>query len=204
VAYASDRRSARVTTTERVWKVVLIVEDDTDGRTLRRLLAATDVGVEVDWLPAGGIGEIKRRADKLVKLARDRIGTAPGCVAVVVDRDGQDATTDEPHRSIRETCTRVGVPYVEAVEAVEAWFLADPGIAAWLKTPTNRLTDGLRDPKQVVAKAFYKVTGRGYYRRRSRPQVADHATGVDPKRSTSWNAAISLLARCGVPIGGAR
>jgi len=35
-------------TAEKAWKVVLIVEDDTDGRILRRLLAATGVGVEAE------------------------------------------------------------------------------------------------------------------------------------------------------------
>lgn len=188
----------------RLWKVVLIVEDDTDGRALRRLLSATGVGVAVDWLPAGGIGEIKRRTDQLIRLAWDRIGTDPGCVAVVVDRDGKDPLRDEPHRSIKTSCDRVGVPFIAAVEAIESWFLADPGIAAWLGATLHRRTDSLRDPKGTIAKAFFKATGRGYLKRRSRTQVADHATGVDASRSDSWRKALRLLAKCNVPVDQAR
>lgn len=182
------------------WKVVLIVEDDTDGRTIRRLLEASGIRVAVDWLPAGGIGEIKRRADKLIRLAQARVSGARGCVAVVVDRDGKDSGRDEPHCAIKVACGRAGVPYVEAVEAIEGWFLADPGIASWLGTPIHRRTDGLGDPKGTVAKAFLKITGRGYLKRGSRPKVANRATGVDANRSASWKAALTLLAKCGVSI----
>lgn len=38
--------------TAQPWRVVLIVEDDTDGRALRDLARASGFGVRIDWLPA--------------------------------------------------------------------------------------------------------------------------------------------------------
>lgn len=92
--------------TAQPWQVVLIVEDDTDGRALRDLARASGFGVRIDWLPANGIGNIKRRGDALIRLARDRIDRGRGCVAVVVDRDGKDRGREEPHRTISRTCAR--------------------------------------------------------------------------------------------------
>ena len=178
------------------WKVVLVVEDDTDGKALRELVQASGLPILLDWLPANGIGNIKRNGAKLVELARSRFKAGTGCVAVLVDRDGKDVRKAEPHRTIRRHCVSRGAAYVEAVESLEAWFLADPAIAEWLGLKQHGSVDAVKDPKKVIAAAFYKQTRRTYQKRRSRQQVAQHAAGIDSGRSVSWRAAIARLVPC--------
>jgi len=185
-----------VATTAQKWKVVVVVEDDTDGKALAELVRRSGLPIALDWLPANGIGNIKRKGGRLIQLARSRFGAGAGCVAVLVDRDGKDARKAEPHRTIRRDCASHGAAYVEAVESLEAWFLADPAIAEWLGLKQHGSVDAVKDPKQVVAAAFYKQTRRTYQRRRSRQQVAQHASGIEPMQSTSWRNALALLQPC--------
>lgn len=178
------------------WKVVVIVEDDTDGRALRSLATAAGLGLDVDWLPANGIGNIKRRCAELIVLANGRVRPGEGCVAVVVDRDGKDASRDQPHRSIAQACRASDTPYLEAVEAFEAWALADPGVAAWLDLKVKGQTDRIVKPKKRVSDAFLKKAGRTFHKRRARLQLVDHATGIQPSTSPSWDRVVDLAARC--------
>ena len=182
----------------RRWKVVVIVEDRSDGRALCELCRAAGVRADIDWLPANGIGNIKRKADLLIEMARARIGPGPGCVAVVVDRDGRDAARHEPHKSIRDACRSGGAEYVEAVEALEAWFLADEGVCAWLDLPARGTTDGVARPKTVVADAYYARTRRKYARRGGCTHGGRHAAGPSETRSRSWADAMEQLRSCGV------
>ncbi len=178
------------------WRVVLIVEDDSDGRALRKLAEASGLLVRIDWLPANGIGNIKRRLDALIHLASDRIEGGQGCVAVVVDRDCKNCKHDEPHRTISTVCQSHATPYIEAVEALEAWLLADDGIANWLGVTRRAGTDRIRDPKGIIERAFYKKTKRTYGRRLGRTQLAAQATGVQSSGSRSWTQALAHLERC--------
>jgi hypothetical protein len=178
------------------WKVILIVEDDSDGQALRLLAQASGVPCQIDWVPANGLGNIKRRGLHLIRLARDRICEGQGCVAVLVDRDGRDASRDEPHRSIRNHCKEAGVPYLEAVEAFEAWCLADPGICQWLGLRTPACADVISNPKDRVAQAYRKKAGRSYEKRRARTRLARNARGVEARRSPSWKAATEKLDLC--------
>lgn len=178
------------------WKVVLIVEDDTDGRAARALAQSSGLGCAVDWVPASGIGNIKRRGPGLIRLAQDRIANGKGCVAVLVDRDGRNAERDEPHKSIRDHCRQAGVPYLEAVECLEAWLLADDGVCTWLEVKKAPRPDSLRDAKGTVSRAYAKKTGQTYQRRISRIRLARHATGVDASRSPSWGRACGHLNSC--------
>lgn len=182
----------------RPWRVVVIVEDDSDGRALKRLAEASRLSVQLDWLPANGIGNIKRRGDALIRLAADRIESGQGCVAIVVDRDRHDSRKDEPHLTIDRTCATSGIPYIEAVETLEAWLLADDGITQWLGLKERAQTDRVGDPKAVVSKAFLRKTGKTYRTRRARVQLAEKATGVNASRSRSWSQAIEYLNRCTV------
>lgn len=178
------------------WRIVLVVEDDSDGRAIAELLARSDYPVQVDWLPAGGIGNIKRKADRLLALARDRLERRSGCVAVVLDRDGKNPGRDEPHRSISRACRGGGAEFIPAREALEAWFLADHGICAWLGIASPRRTDGIRNPKARIALAFTRKTGRPYGRRRARLEVARQATGIDATRNDSARLAMQAVKRC--------
>ncbi|MBM4320536.1 MAG: hypothetical protein FJ125_11395, partial [Deltaproteobacteria bacterium] len=157
------------------WKIVLVVEDDSDGQALRKLATACGITATIDWLPANGIGNIKRSAAKLIRLALDRLPEGRGCVAVLVDRDGKDAARQEPHRSIRRACQAASVPYIEAVESFEGWCLADPGICGWLGLTPHATSDTVRDPKALVGAAYYRKTRRAYGPRRARPLLASHA-----------------------------
>lgn len=182
---------------EETWEVVLIVEDDSDGRALREVLRIAGARAQVDWLPAGGIGNIKRNAERLIALAKDRIDTR-GCVAVVIDADRKNPSRDEPHRTIARACRRKRVPFVPAKEAIEAWFLADPGACSWLGIALRPSTDTLGDPKKIVAAAFYRTTGRPYRKRRARLELARQMTGPDRARNRSLREAADHLMRCGI------
>lgn len=140
------------------WKVVLVVEDDTDGRALRLLAEASGLDCRIDWVPANGLGNIKRRGPKLIKLAQDRIDGRDGCVAVLVDRDCHDSIKDDAYRSIRSHCQDARVPYLEAIECFESWCLADAGICRWLAVKQPASTDRLRDAKSRVSRAYFKKT----------------------------------------------
>lgn len=178
------------------WKIVLVVEDDSDGRAIAELVSRTGQEVRVDWLPANGIGNIKRNAVKLLSLARDRLEGRRGCVAVVLDRDGKNPGREEPHRSIQRACRRSRAEFIAAREALEAWFLADPGICRWLNVPLPATTEGIRNPKHKIGQAFFRRTGRPYRRRRARLEVARQATGVDAARNASARTAFEAVRRC--------
>lgn len=196
MANATDRRSGSVSHPSSAWKIVVIVEDDSDGRAIAELIERTGRHVRVDWLPAGGLGNIKRNADKLLSLARDRLEGRHGCVAVVVDRDGRNPAREEPHRSIHRACRRARAEFIPAREALEAWFLADPGICAWLGIAPPTTTDTIRNPKQRVVQAFSRKTGRPYRKRRARLEVTRHATGVDVRKNASAQMAFDAIQRC--------
>lgn len=178
------------------WKVVVIVEDDSDGRAIVELASRSGLGAEFDWLPAGGIGNIKRNADRLIALAQDRVAGGRGCVAVVVDRDGKDPSRDEPHRTIAQACRRLQTEFIAAREAIEAWFLADPGVCDWLGVKTLPASDHIPNPKRRVAQAFEKKTGRPYRRRRARLEVARHSGGIEHRRNTSARRALAAVREC--------
>ena len=178
------------------WTVVLIVEDDSDGRAIMELASRSGHPARFDWLPAGGIGNIKRNAERLIGLARDRLDGRPGCVAILVDRDSKDPARDEPHRTILRVCKRVKVEFVAAREAVEAWFLTDAGICAWLGLTQPSRTDTVRDPKRRVAAAFDRKLGRPYRKRRARVEVARQGNGVDVARNESLRRALDVVDAC--------
>jgi hypothetical protein len=180
---------------EAPWTIVLIVEDDSDGRVVQELLRPLAIPVRLDWLPANGIGNIRRSGRRLIDLAKDRIGRR-GCVAVLIDRDGRGAARQEPHRSIARECRASGVPLILARESLEAWMLADPGISRWLGVPVKGRTDTLRNPKALVAKAFYRTAGRDYARRRGRLQVARQAHGIRRQTSASFDEALRHVEGC--------
>jgi hypothetical protein len=179
-----------------LWTVVLIVEDDSDGRAIAELASRSGCRARFDWLPAGGIGNIKRNAERLVSLAKDRVDNGSGCVAIVVDRDSKDPARDELHRTISRACKRAKVEFIAAREAVEAWFLADAGICSWLGLPQSSRTDTIRDPKRRVAAAFDRKLGRPYRKRRARVEVARQGSGVDTKRNESLRHALRTVDAC--------
>jgi hypothetical protein len=179
------------------WRVVVIVEDDSDGRALRTLAGKCGFAGVLDWLPANGIGNIKRKGQTLIDLARTRLKEEPGCVAVVVDGDGKDPGRDEPHKTISALCRRAKVPFVVACQAVEAWLLADAGVADWLGRSPARRPDTLKDPKREITRAFRRRTGRTYGRRIARAQVAEHADGTAATHSASLRTALTHMDRSG-------
>lgn len=174
------------------WKVVLIVEDDSDGQACRVLADRLGLPVTLDWLPANGVGNIKRRGVQLIGLARDRIPEGRGCVAVLLDRDGKDVTRAEPHRTIRRLCRQAGAPLLLAVESLEAWLLADAGCADWLGVGRPANADSLPQPKKDVERAYYQKTHRSYTRR-ARRLLADHANGSAAGHSLSLQSALAHL-----------
>ncbi|MBI3076067.1 MAG: hypothetical protein HYY85_03615 [Deltaproteobacteria bacterium] len=175
---------------------MLIVEDDSDGRAIAELAAKRLPNAQLSWLPANGIGNIKRNAEKLILLARDRLEKGRGCVAVLVDRDRKDPSRDEPHRTIARACRRAKVEFIAAREALEAWFLADRGICQWLGLTPSGSTDRISDPKGRVEQAFYRKTGRPYMKRRARLEVARQSTGVDTGKNGSAQQALGAIQQC--------
>lgn len=174
------------------WKVVLIVEDDSDGQACALLKERLGLNFELDWLPAYGVGNIKRKGEKLIRLARDRVQNGRGCVAVLLDRDGKDVTRSEPHRTIRRLCNQAGIPLILAVEALEAWFLADAGCAGWLEIAPLPNADTVTNPKERIKDAYYRKTGRSYTRR-ARRILAEKADGSALRGSPSLRQALSHL-----------
>jgi hypothetical protein len=178
------------------WKVVVIGEDDSDGRAIAELAGRNNLAAVFDWLPANGIGNIKRNGERLISLAKDRLQGRRGCVAVIIDRDNKNPSREEPHRTIFRFCSRLRVEFIAARESLEAWFLADPGICRWLRLETLARTDNLQDPKRRVAQAFLRKTGRSYRKRRARMEVAKQSTGIDLNRNRSAQEAVGAVQRC--------
>ncbi|RMF37037.1 MAG: hypothetical protein D6759_02830 [Chloroflexi bacterium] len=174
------------------WTVVLIVEDDSDGQALKALVKRLGLPIRLDWLPAHGIGEIKRRGRLLIALARDRIRDGRGCMAVLLDRDGKDVARSEPHRTIRRLCKQEKVPLLLAVEALEAWLLADAGCAGWLGITSPSNVDSVAYPKKQVERAYRRRTGRPYTRR-ARRILAEKADGSAPEHSPSLRQVLAHL-----------
>jgi hypothetical protein len=174
------------------WKVVLIVEDDSDGQACRILMNRLGFNLTLDWLPANGIGNIKRRGSQLIGLARGRIQDGRGCVAVLLDRDGKNVVRAEPHRTIRRICHQARVPLLLAIESLEAWLLADAGCASWLGISRPANADSLPQPKKEVERAYYQKTRRPYTRR-ARRILATQADGSAAECSSSLQDALAHL-----------
>ena len=174
------------------WKVVLIVEDDTDGQACRILKDRLGFSLTLEWLPANGVGNIKRRGRQLIQLAHDRIQNGQGCVAVLLDRDGKDVGRAEPHRTIRQVCREARIPLLLAIESLEAWLLADAGCAGWLAIRRPANADSLPHPKQEVERAYYRKAGRSYTRR-ARRILAGYADGSALQSSPSLQDALAHL-----------
>ncbi len=182
------------------WKVVLIVEDDSDGQAVKTLAGKLRLPIQVDWLPAGGVGNIKRKGESLIALARERVSDGRGCVAVLLDQEGKDANCEEPHLTIRQICRREDVPLLLAVEALEAWFLADAGCAKWLGCKRPRNADKIPNPKKVIGRAYFRKVRRAYTRR-ARRILAQKADGSAPEHSPSLREAVAYLKQspCKIP-----
>ena len=180
-----------------LWRVVLIVEDDSDGRAISLLVKTLNARAVVDWLPANGIGNIQRNGRRLIALAKDRAGQH-GCVAVIIDGDRKNVGRDEPHRSIARECRVRRVPLLVARESIEAWMLSDVGICQWLEIAARPSTHTLTSPKGIVSRAFLRKTGRQYRRRRARVEVAQRATGLNRAANPSMDQAIGHLDGCRV------
>jgi hypothetical protein len=179
--------------------VVLICEDETDGIVARRLAELLCPTIRIDYLPAGGCGEIKRKLDKLVADARRDLGKR-GCVAVLLDGDQKNPARDEPHRSIALGCQKLRVPFIPCLQDMEAWLLTDPGCRAYLKLPSLKgTTDGLAKTKAQVAAAYYKVCGRSYEKRLARRKLADKLSGPSPQANRSLAEALRQLQACVPP-----
>lgn len=185
-------------TRDALWTVVVIVESDNDGRAIRRLAETAGLPVRISILPAGSIGELKRRGEKLIALAQDRILNGRGCVAVVADGDNKDVIRDEPHRSIATTCSRMGVPFVVARQAIEAWLLGDPGIRNWLGLPNLTSPETLSNPKKRLLTAYRKKTGRAMGAERVFDDVIPHSVGIEGGKCQSWRSAVAHLSQCGL------
>ena len=183
------------------WTVVVIVESDNDGSALRRFAETAGLPIHVNVLPAGSIGEMKRKCDRLIALARSRYRDGHGCVAVVVDGDNKDSQVDEPHKSIAACCRQEGVPFVVVRQAIEAWLLGDPGIREWLGVENVRNPETLSNPKQKLLTAYRKKTGRSMGAARVFNDVMPHSQGIEAERCPSWRQAVETLGQC-VPIRG--
>ena len=174
-------------------KVVLIVEDTADGQALRHLAEKLRLGIVLDYLPAKGTGEIKRRGDMLIRQAKDRIEDDNGCVAVLIDRDSQSPEHVKRNRAIQQHCRRENVPLLLAIEELEAWFIADAGCATWLGLSRPHNSDTVADPKDQVRRAYRKKTGKSYQQRKARIRLAQHCDGSGPERSPSMKNALDHL-----------
>ena len=180
------------------WRVVLIVEDETDGVVVQALARKLRPDVLIDPLPVKGCGEIKRRLPALVRTAKSQLSRR-GCVAVLLDQDHKDLGRDEPHRSIHLACRQLGVPLLLCSQDMEAWLLTDPGCRDFLKLPALRgTTDSLVGSKKLVSDAYLKVTGRSYDKRLARQKLALQVAGPRPQSNLSLSAALTHLSRCKV------
>ncbi len=183
------------------WRVVLIVEDNSDGFACRTFAERIGLSVLVDWLPANGVGDIKRRGPKLIQAAQDRLVAGRGCVAVLIDRDryNPDPAVGPRLREIARICERCEVPLLLAQDCIEGWLRADEGVCKWLRLKIVAQTDNLPTAKDDIAARYYARTKRNYARRIGRIRVAEHADGSAPQHNKSLRKALQELRKspCG-------
>lgn len=172
----------------------LIVEDENDGKAIRKILEKRRFQVRVRvYQPTGGSGGISRLAKQLEKL----VATARAnrkrndCIAVMHDQDDQ---TQQRHREdyelIARICTEQEVKLVIPRDELESWFLADTGLCTWLGiAPRNR--DEQRKPSNELRTLLGARNMK--YQGRDRTKVIEKLDGTGDQYSPSMREALRHL-----------
>jgi len=170
-------------------KVIVIVEDDTDGHLLKKIAECFGFNGSFKWRNAGGVGEIKRRWDILVKMAKEQADKKKGCVGVVVDELGAEKIVE----SLKHYCKDAHVPLIIAVKEIESWLLTDPGFCKWLNIKPKSNTETISDPSRIVENALQRKKKQDWNRATKKQVAQRHLTAPDPNRNASLAGAKKQL-----------
>jgi hypothetical protein len=158
----------------------LLVEDDTDGETLRALVhRIAGTSMRVQWRSGGGAGNIRRKGarwlEALVRKGADR-------VIIVHDLD-RDPTTRalKNEAALRAALRSIPVPpgvqslICIPIEEIEAWFLSDPALlaqhyGAGQDHPNPHTIDG---PKEHLVALSRRANRRAPYSTNENPRLAE-------------------------------
>ncbi len=172
----------------------LIVEDETDGETVKVILRKRGYPVRVKVLPptggAGGISRLLKQLGQLIEVAKQR-KQQMDCIAVLHDWDSQRQQDRAVYEQILQICAAQGVKHVFARDEIESWMLADSGLCAWLDlTPKN--WDEQPKPKDTL-NSLLQAKKKMKYQGAHRAKVIAQLQGDGDRYSPSLRNALAHL-----------
>jgi hypothetical protein len=156
----------------------LITEDESDYEVVVHILRAKGFRVRVERLKlegkSGGISRLAAQLELLIEAALERKGPHD-CVVVLHDQD--ETEPDRSHYdSIATACKGQPVYHLVAKDEIEAWLLADKGLADWLKIKYQNW-DTKAKPSDELQRLIRKSHPKMHYRGAYRTQILAKMTG---------------------------
>ncbi|HUN08633.1 MAG TPA: hypothetical protein PLQ56_18645 [Aggregatilineales bacterium] len=170
----------------------LITEDESDYQVVVHTLKVKGFTIQVKWLKlegkSGGISRLAAQIELQIGLALERKGPTD-CVLVLHDQD--ETEPDRTHYdSITTACKDQPVYHLVAKDEIEAWLLADKGLADWLNIK-HQNWDSQAKPSKELERLIRKQYPRMHYRGADRAKVLAQITGEN--RSAVLEKAIAYL-----------
>lgn len=169
--------------------IYLIVEDLRDKEIVEAFLKARKLSFKIVTLQpisnAKGISRLPEVLDRVIQSVQK-----PGdCIAVLHDADELTQSNRDLYNKIRDTCKRFGIAEVIARDEIEAWLLADEGIAKWLGIRHENY-DEAKKPSDILAKKL-RDAGKKPFSGSYREKVLEKVNGNS--KSPSMQAALQQL-----------
>lgn len=173
----------------------LICEADTDAKIVQAILNKKGFRVKVERIghKQGGLSRMVKDIEVFIKTAIEKRQTGD-CIAVLHDIDTHTEPDRRGYIHIETVCERYrkDVVRIPAYNAIEAWLLADEGIAHWLSHPNKPKPDQISDPKEHLNKLVKARTGRDHTGV-IRAEVLSHLDRTGDKHSDSLREALDHL-----------
>ena len=170
----------------------LLVEDETDAKTVETLLRKKGFNIPINRLGGGGISKLAKELPNLIDTAKKRKGKND-CIVVLHDLDSEEAYQHpEPYQKIKDTCyrERKEIKHIVASDKIESWLLADAGICKWLGIQERNWDDAKESKKELERLLRAKgIRNQGAYR----AKVLEHLNGDGDVRSPSMREALQHL-----------
>ncbi|SRR5258706_9863454 len=175
----------------------LIVEDPTDADVLKAIVQKRGFPVKIEHVPMEnnmtGIFRLAGELQKLIETTKSR-KAVDDCIAVLVDAEYYKLDKERTHhKKVQAICESYAdeVRLLWAVQEIEAWLLADPGLCKWLDIAAEN-NDGENDPKEKL-QGLLRHHKHRKWQGSDRARVLAEITGTGDEHSPSMQIAIQYL-----------
>lgn len=175
----------------------LIAEDRKGAEIAAKIIKLKYPSVQIQVRFAKGISDLVKKVEGFIELVLAQSKQAD-CIAVLHDADIQTLPNERhDHAAIEKICQKyqADVIHLMAYDEIEAWLLADGGLAQWVsQKPLNY--DHAKQPSKILEHWLDKAK-KGRYREVDLPNILRHVDGTGDKHSQSLQVALKKLVDAG-------